>query len=142
MNFGKWIVVSFVLFALFIGVLVTVCVREDVSLVSRNYYQDELDYQHQIERLNNAEQLATKPVIMVNDRTLQVKFDQFPRVDQGQLKLFRPSDVRFDKTFDLRASEAGDQEFDVSQLPVGLYKARLQWSMMGKEYYVEQIITI
>ena len=45
MNWGKSIVLAFVLFAVFIGVLVAVCVREDISLVSRNYYNEELDYQ-------------------------------------------------------------------------------------------------
>jgi hypothetical protein len=40
MNWGKWIIVSFVLFAGFIGTLVTVCVRQDISLVSKDYYKE------------------------------------------------------------------------------------------------------
>ena len=47
MNFGKWIVVAFVFFSLFIGTLVTVCVRQDISLVSTDYYKEELIYQDQ-----------------------------------------------------------------------------------------------
>ena len=53
MNWGKWIIVSFVLFAAFIGILVVICVRQDISLVSKNYYQEELAYQQQIDRMNN-----------------------------------------------------------------------------------------
>jgi len=63
MNIGKWIVVAFVLFAAFIGTLVVVCVRQDVSLVSRDYYRQELAYQNQIQRLNNTAALLEKPVI-------------------------------------------------------------------------------
>ena len=57
MNWGKSIILAFVLFAGFIATLVVVCVREDISLVSKDYYKEELLYQDQIQRLNNASQL-------------------------------------------------------------------------------------
>ena len=60
MNWGKSIVLAFILFAVFIGVLVFVCVREDVSLVSKNYYKDDLEYQSQIDRVRNTDELAKK----------------------------------------------------------------------------------
>ena len=44
MNWGKSIVLSFILFAAFIGTLVTVCIRQDISLVSKDYYEEELQY--------------------------------------------------------------------------------------------------
>lgn len=68
MSIGHWIVVSFVLFAAFIGTLVAVCLREDISLVTKDYYQEELAYQDQIQRLNNVAELKEKPVIRVVDR--------------------------------------------------------------------------
>ena len=73
MDFGKWIVVAFVLFAVFIGTLVTVCVRQDISLVSKEYYKEELAYQDQIVRIANTEKLGLKPKITkVNNVTLQL----------------------------------------------------------------------
>jgi hypothetical protein len=42
MSWGKWIVVSFLLFAGFIATLVTICMKEDVGLVSSSYYDEEL----------------------------------------------------------------------------------------------------
>jgi hypothetical protein len=142
MNFGKWIVVAFISFALFIGVLVTVCVRQDISLVSKNYYQEELDYQNQIERERNAQQLREKPSISIANHQLTIAFSYFEEVDRGELQLFRPSDVRFDKTFPLRPLEADKEVFDIRDLPPGMYKARMQWSMLGKEYYLEQILNL
>ena len=44
MNWGTWIALSFVLFALFIGALVVVCVRQDINLVALDYYKQEIDY--------------------------------------------------------------------------------------------------
>lgn len=142
MNWGKGIMISFILFAMFIGVLVTVCVREDVNLVSKNYYADELAYQDQIERINNTSQLQEKPDIKVAKGIIEVKFNQFSTMEKGEIKLFRPSDVRLDKQFTLQASDEGAQQFDVSSLPGGMYRLKMLWSMNGKEYYVEDVITL
>lgn len=142
MNWGKGIMISFILFAMFIGVLVTVCVREDVNLVSKNYYSDELVYQQQIERINNTSQLQEKPDIKVVKGIIEVKFNQFSTMEKGEIKLFRPSDVRLDKQFTLQASDKGAQQFDVSTLPGGMYRLKMLWSMNGKEYYVEDVITL
>ena len=142
MNWGKWIVVSFVLFALFIGVLVGVCLREDISLVSRNYYQEELNYQKQIDRMNNANALADKPIINVEGRSLEIQFSQFNALEQGELKLFRPSDAHFDKLYILNSSSEMIQRFDIGSLPKGMYHARMLWTMKGKEYFIEHTITL
>jgi len=142
MNWGKGIVISFVLFAVFIGVLVTVCVKQDVNLVSKNYYTDELAYQQQIERINNTSQLQEKPDIHVVNGVIEVKFNQFNVMDKGEIKLFRPSDVRLDKQFTLQSAGDTSQQFDVSSLPGGMYRLKMLWSMNGKEYYVENMITL
>ncbi|HEY5823161.1 MAG TPA: FixH family protein [Cyclobacteriaceae bacterium] len=142
MNWGKSIVLAFVLFALFIGVLVVVCVRQEISLVSKNYYEEELDYQKQIERMNNTEHLVSKPVISVANGQLQILYHTSSELSEGELKLFRPSDLRFDKSFVLQSFANPVQRFDVAQLPKGMYRARMQWSAEGKEYFIEEIINL
>lgn len=142
MNWGKWIVVSFISFAAFIGVLVVVCMRQDVNLVSKNYYTDELAYEQQIVRINNTSQLSEKPSIGVVNGVIEVQFNQFNSLDKGELKLFRPSDVRLDRQFTLQSSAGTAQQFDVSKLPGGMYRLKMLWSMNGKEYYVEDMITL
>lgn len=142
MNFGKWIVVSFVLFALFIGTLVTVCVRQDVSLVAPDYYKQELAYQQQIDQAQNAANLKTKPTIAVSNNQLQVSFVNFNQVEKGELKLFRPSDAAQDKAYELKPTADSIQSFDISTQQRGMYKASLRWTMAGKEYFIEQTIYI
>ena len=140
MNFGKWIVVAFVLFGAFIATLVTVCVKQDISLVSKSYYKDELDYQTQIVRINNADQLASKPVIAKAGDGLTIQFGADVTVANGELKLFCPSDPNMDKSFLLSLDIENRQSFDVSALKPGMYKAKLLWSMNGKEYFMERVI--
>ncbi len=142
MNWGKWIIVSFVLFAVFIGILVVICVRQDISLVSKNYYQEELAYQQQIDRMNNTARLEEKPVIAFTGQALEIQFSQFNNLEGGEVKVFRPSDPRFDKQFILHTSTETIQRFDIRSFPKGMYRVKMRWSMKGKEYYVEQVIIL
>ena len=142
MNWGKSIVLSFVLFGIFIGVLVAICVTQDSELVSGNYYQEELAYQQQIDRIENANKLDQPPKMAIVGQELEIQFNGFRNLDHGQVDLFRPSDTRFDKKFTLENSVGQRQLFDVSMLPRGMYHARMKWTMNGKEYFVEQSITL
>jgi hypothetical protein len=140
MNWGKWIVVSFILFALFIGVLVTICVRQDISLVANDYYKQELDFQQQIDRSKNTEQLKFKPEIyIVNDR-MHIHFKDFHVIHSGEIKLFRPSNAGADLLFELKTTADTVQAFDLSARQKGMYKAKMKWSMNDKEYYLEKTI--
>jgi hypothetical protein len=140
MNWGKSIILSFFFFALFIGVLVVICMKQDISLVSSDYYKEEINYQQQIDRLNNAEHLAAKPTINFDNEGINVSFKQLLAIEQGELRLFRPSDIHFDKKYSFHSSTDSILRFNTSSLPVGMYRAKLKWTMNGKEYYVEQIV--
>ncbi len=142
MNFGKWIVFAFVLFALFIGTLVTVCVKQDINLVSKSYYNDELVYQDQIVRINNTKMLLKKPSITKDGKgSVQIDFgDQF-KIQKGEVKFFCPSNPEADRNFELQSS-GNTQQFDTSGFKRGMYKAKLLWTMDGKEYYYEETIYI
>lgn len=142
MNFGKWIVVAFILFAVFIGTLVTVCVKQEVNLVSKDYYKEELAYQDQIERISNANHLANKPRISKVDGKLQVTFSDELKIQKGELKIFCPSNPKMDKDYNISATDGNTQLFEVASLQPGMYKAKLLWTMEGKEYFVEEVIYI
>ena len=139
MNWGKWIIVSFVLFAAFIATLVTVCMRADVGLVSKDYYKEELEFQKQITRMENTSALASKPTILAGDGRIEIAFD-FREFEKGELMLFRPSDARLDKKFQLQTSTSELQQFPTDKIDPGMYRARMQWTMKGKEYFYEQVI--
>jgi hypothetical protein len=142
MNFGKWIVVAFILFAIFIGTLVTVCMRQDINLVSKNYYNDELAYQNQIERISNANRLVIKPRITKVDGKLQVSFSDGFKIQKGQLRLFCPSNPKLDTDFSISPTDGNTQLFEIASLHPGMYKAKLLWTMEGKEYFTEEVIYI
>ena len=138
MNWGKSIVLAFILFAVFIGVLVTVCVRQEVSLVSKTYYQEELDFQAQLDRKRNTAALIDRPDIQVGeDQSLKITFTGFSQLEKGRLSLYSPSDATQDKTFPLQPTSATDQIFSTGKLKKGKYIARMTWTMHNKEFYYE-----
>lgn len=142
MNWGKWIIVAFVSFSGFIATLVTVCMRQEVNLVAKDYYKQELAYQEQIARVSNANQLTEKPVIRKAGDFLEVGFERFHKIENGSLKLFRPSDSKMDRTFILEPMKGTIQSFSIRELGKGMYRARMQWRMDGKEYFIETIVNI
>lgn len=142
MNFGKWIFISFVLFAMFIGTLVVVCVRQDVSLVAPDYYKQELVFQNQIDRRNNANLLPVRPTFEIEQSKLTVVFSDFQKVANAELKLFRPSDEKLDQTFNLQPVSGSQQSVDLSSVQRGMYKVSLSWAMDEKEYFVEETLYI
>ncbi len=141
MNIGKWIIVAYVLFAGFIATLVTVCMRQDVNLVSADYYKKELAYQDQIDRMERTAGLKIKPVIHVAGYTIHIAFDSTKLIQQGTLELFSPSNPKMDRTFNLE-TDSHEYDKDVSTLLPGMYRLKLNWTMEGKEYYQEAIINL
>ncbi|HCW08321.1 MAG TPA: hypothetical protein DGG95_13255 [Cytophagales bacterium] len=140
MNWGKWIILSFVLFGLFIFTLVGLCFREDISLVSKEYYKEELAYQKQIQRMQNTLALKEKPAIEIADHQLQINFKNDFTIESGQLNLFCPSNAQYDKSFELQPNPS--QHFDIGSVHSGAYRVKLMWSMNGKDYYLEKDISI
>jgi hypothetical protein len=142
MNWGKGITIAFVAFAMFIGSLVTVCVRQDITLVSRNYYDDELNYQDQIDRMNNTAALPVQPVIFVHSGLLELRYVGFAHSEEGELVVTRPSDARYDATFKVGAGIDTVRVFDLSRYPTGRYNLALRWKMNGKEFLFKESISL
>jgi hypothetical protein len=141
MNFGKWIVVAFVTFATYISFLVFVCAKQDVNLVSKDYYHDELKYQEKLDRVNNTNHLDHLPVIAIENGLVKISFEESRSIQKGELKIERPSNEKLDKHFTL-TPEQSRQEFNMESWKPGLYRASVTWTMDGKEYYYEKQIVL
>lgn len=144
MNFGKWITVAFVLFAGLIISLVVVCVRQDVPLVSADYYQQEIAYQSRIDDITNAQVSANKVELqrLAGESKIVLSFGEGATAATGEIVMFRPSDARLDKKFDLALDDEGKFQLDTSSLKKGLWKMKISWQQGGKSYFEEKTIVI
>ena len=136
----KWVIFSFIGFALFIGTLVTICVRQDVSLVSANYYQDELVHQAKMTKQQNMLDLKSEPSLSLTLEHIKISYPALNALEHGEIRLTRPSDSRLDQRFTL--TKESEQDFILPKSEKGLYRVTMQWSMNGKDYYYEKLMVL
>ena len=143
MNWGKKITIAYLGFVALIVTMVIVSVRQKVDLVSADYYAKELNYQSDLNKLNNAKALATQLKCVVVDNALQIQFpeEQNASAISGIIILYKPSDDKSDKTFEIKA-DAGMQVIPTAELSKGMYKIIVDWSADGKEFQAENVVVI
>jgi len=138
----KWVVAAFVFFALFIGTLVVISIRQDIGLVSKNYYQDELKHGEKMAQQANANQLSEQPEITFENNSVKVVSPLFSTIESGKLKVQRPSDERLDQQFEISAGGGASQSFELKVWERGLYRVSMTLRMDGKEYYFEKLMVL
>lgn len=145
MNFGHKIGIFYGLFVIFMITLVTLCIKQkDISLVSDDYYKQEIAYQAEIEKQHNAEQLVNPVQIAYTAEKQEVtlSFPEEQKGATGKVKFYRPSDAKKDITIDLALNETAEQEIPVNHLTKGLWVVKLEWEKAGKAYLKEQKIVL
>lgn len=136
---AKGIIASFVVFASFIVVLVVICMKQDITLETKDYYKDELAYQQKIDARNNTRTLNQKPQIkyLNSDKVILVDFVE-KTIHNGRINLYKPDQAKSD--FNLNVTN--DATVDMSQRSKGLWKIKINWLQNGKNFYYEEPIII
>ncbi len=144
MNYGNWIVVAFMLFAGIIISLVVVSMRQDMSLVAGDYYQQEVAYQTRINEMSNVttDGKAVDVVRNIQNKTLELVFAEVSANVAGEVTLFRPSDADLDKKYPLALDSSGRFSIATADLKKGLWKMKISWSEGGQPYFVEKTIVL
>ncbi|EON77224.1 hypothetical protein ADIS_2304 [Lunatimonas lonarensis] len=141
MDWGKGIVLTFVAFATIMISMVTICMKQDdLHLVTKNYYEEEIKYQEHIDRVDNAAALGLD-AFTFDSRSKAVDL-HLPVGAKGELHLFRPSDARLDKKLALEIVDDASRYVDLKDLKPGYWRVKLTWSAEGKSYFQEEKITL
>lgn len=141
MNWGFRIILAFIVFIGFISMLVIMAVNQEWHLVSRNYYEQEIEYQEQINRMKNASGLSEKIRIEYSknsgEAVIQIPSELKGETISGNVHFFRLSDASLDKVFELNINEHGQQAFDLSTFKRGLWKVKISFQAKGIDYFDE-----
>ena len=141
MNWGKSIVLVFILFAGFIGSLVFLMSRQQVDLVREDYYQTELAFQQQIDRVARTTRLKT--AVMNYDSVQQKLVIALPdSLQKGEVKFYRPSNRRQDTYVQIQPNAQQRQLISTSSLAKGYWKVQLSWSDGQLDYFTEKELFI
>jgi hypothetical protein len=145
MNWGTKIAFIYGGFVAFVIGMVVLCIKQnDIHLVSKDYYKEEIAYQDQIDKLTNAQQLHGQLGFQYIGEKQVVEFF-FPKSladATGEILFFRPSDARKDVKLSVDMDETGRQIVPVSSLDKGLWKVKVKWTAKNKDYFSEQVLVI
>ena len=141
MHWGRKIIVAFIGFIALLFTLVYVSVNTEFNLVEENYYEQELAYEAQIQRIKNHENLEFKPTFRIDRKAFLAEFS-FPEelvddIAEGKISFYRSSTARYDRDYKLSIDEHGKCTVDISKFPIGAWKVKLSWTDGEKEYYKE-----
>ena len=148
MNWGFKIGIVFVSFVVFMISMVTICMRQkNIHLVTENYYEKEIAYQDQIDNEANTAALKEEVPEISYAKENGVVTVRYPAAFsdtsiKGSILFFRPSDANQDFAVPLKASAYGQQEVSVANLTKGLWKIKMEWSAIGKNYYLEESLVV
>ncbi len=140
MNWGKSIVLCFILFASFVGIMAYKMATAKVDLVRKDYYQKEIEYQEHINRVSNSS-IFKNNKIMTYLPEIQAFRIGFPTpVSKGEVTFFRPSDKALD--FSVPINKVSLFNYSTEALKKGHWKVQATWSDGALEYYLEDEFTI
>lgn len=131
MNWGKGIFIALGTFVVFIGVLATTLMRQNVDLVSEKYYVDEIAYQQEIDAIKSA-QVLDSLIISQRDNQLVFQFDQNLNADSIALHLWRPNNDKLDQNYSISGTTT--YLVPVTELEKGQYDVRCVYWKEGKNY--------
>ena len=128
-----------------VGLIVLACSQRN-DLVQANYYEDEIGFQRQMDRVGRTQQLKTKARVVYDAAAQRINLN-IPSSPargpvQGCVRLYRPSTAELDRQLELKPDETGAQAIDAARLRPGLWRVKISWTAGGRDYFFEQEIIV
>ena len=136
-----------ILYGSFVAMMVTLVImsaRQDIPMVTEDYYEKDLQYESHMVRVSNSANLEEDVAVVYNQKTQQVTVT-FPKdiTDfKGEILCFRPSQEGLDFTLNLDKMEGNTLTFGTSEMLKGRWKVKIDWEGDGEIYYKEIAIFI
>lgn len=146
-NWGTAIVIAFGLFITFILYFVVKVQSDskyDNDLVVEEYYKHDAKFGDEMERVQNAEDLVSKPVITIVDEGVTIVFPAtlVPKNIKGKVSLYRPSNKKLDFEIPISLSDATTLLIPKKSLAGGRWDINMEWQYEGKSYLTKETIYI
>lgn len=136
-NWGTKLLLAMIVFMGFILGLVYFSTRNDILLVEKDYYPKGLKYQHRIDAISNGKRYYDQVSIKQVEKNILVHFPLI-KPDSGKLVFFRPSDDRFDKSFDIVLDSSYSMLIQGHDFVKGKYRLKISWVSDSSEYFIEK----
>jgi hypothetical protein len=143
-NWGTGIVIafiSFIGFILYLVITMSTNKKYEHDLVTEEYYKEELQYQNEINKLNNAKNLNTNIVYNKTNEGVVIQFpkDFVAEKITGKMFLYRPSNKQLDFETTISLSKTYLLIPD-KRLVDGRWDIKIDWQYNGKNYLYKKSI--
>ena len=144
-NWGTAIVLAFIGFISFIMYFVITMMTDktyEVDLVTENYYGQELEFQHDLDKQNKANKLEENISWSKTDEGILIEFpEKFELKDiSGKVFLYRPSNKQLDFEIAISLSDHNLLIPD-KRLLDGPWNITVDWQYKGNSYMYKKDIT-
>ena len=138
------IIAAFVVFLSGTAGLIVIAATHPQSLVSGNYYEQEIKYQARIDGAARAKQSGATVNFDAAARRMAISLPAAlaGRDLSGQIEFYRPSAAGLDRQIKLQPDAVGRQSLDLAGLPEGPWEIRVSWNAGGQEYFLDRKIVI
>ena len=143
MNWGTRIAMVYIGFVILMVTLVTMSMKQDFQLVSKDYYQKEITYQEVMDA-GKSQSLLSQPVsFIVNEAMIGFGFPNefIGKNINGTIEFYAAANSKWDAKFDF-VSE--DNQFKIirNKLFPTRYQVKINWEMDGIKYYQESLLNL
>ncbi len=144
-HWGTGVALVYVLFAGSTLGFVIFAVSHPVELVSADYYERGLRQDQKVAAERRARALGERLHVAVRHGGALLEVAIPPdaaRAASGRIVLYRPSDVRADRTIALALDGEGRQVVPLESLPRGKWLVRIEWVADGRAYAHERALVL
>jgi hypothetical protein len=142
--YGNWAFAITAFYITFVVLLVSLVVyisQDKPDLVVENYYDHDLVFQQQIDKVMRTKALKEQITISNIENKVVLKYpDSLEYPISGSILMFRPDNSKLDVKIPIQPNNEMMQIINTASFNKGLWKVKVDWTMNDTNYYNEQII--
>jgi hypothetical protein len=138
-SWGTGIAIFYISFVLVLLGFVFASTKQDHSLVSDTYYEEDLHYQHKMEEMQRTSQLHHAFELAINQypSSISIIIPKTLTNFKGKMTLFHPAYASLDRTYPIENNTNNPIIVPVRKLKKGRWLVKIEGENEGKQYFHE-----
>lgn len=138
-SWGTGIALFYSFFVIAMLVFVFAAIKQDNSLVSDTYYEEDLSYQLKLDKMHRTNQLTHVFELSIeqNSKGISVTIPEELPHFKGNMTLFHPAFASLDRAYPIENKAQHTQLIPVEKLKKGRWLVKIEGENEGKHYFHE-----
>lgn len=139
-TWGTGIFITIIMFVTFFVSFIIFSLTQDINLVSKDYFPEEIAYGSKLEKIRNADALKNKITIEQKDNLLIIHYPKKNKNLSGIIKLYFVKNSNFDIDINIKIAD-NKQIINIEKYKKGRYYIKIDWKFNEIEYFQKFNIT-